>query len=169
MTHLAIALANYIDGWLHAQTALVEFGDRDTLGRLSSAGDRESFAINGVDYFPAASTRDIGVIFNMGYEYIIIDLGRDSRSAREELLRCNGKLIVGSLCPWRRASYYEFIGRIQKNMGELDLYTFLALFEDKIEIKRCRRTFKVQAKSIPFIADPFCIKEQETPFLHSLI
>lgn len=169
VTHLSVALANYTARWLHARTALVEWGDRCTLRELSEKGVEERFRINGVDYHMSVGTGNMGIIYNMDYEYLILDLGTDSRSAREELMRCDGKLIVGSLCPWRRAAYYDYIRRLHENMGNLDMYTFLALFEDKIEIKRCRRTFKAQVKSIPFIADPFCISEKEIPFLHSLI
>lgn len=168
-THLSIALANYTAKWLGAGTALVEFGERNALAQLGMNGNAEGFCIDGVDYYPSTTSSELGYIYNRDYEYIIIDLGTDSRQARKELMRCNGKLVVGSLCPWRKASFYDYINRILQDTGGLDIYTFLALFEDKIEIKRCRRTFKAQVKSIPFIADPFCIGEKEIPFLHSLI
>lgn len=169
VTHLSIALANYIGGYLHARTAFVELGERDAMLGLSETGVEESFCKKGVDYYPAVSNGDLGYILNMDYEYTIIDLGVDSRKAREELMRCNGKLIVGSLSAWRKSEYYDYIDRLEKHTGDLDMYTFLALFGDKIEIKKCRRTFKIQVKGIPFIANPFCIDEKEIPFLQSLI
>ena len=169
VTHLSIALADYTSHWLHARTAVVEYGERDTLAGLSATGVAENFRRDGVDYFPAATSRDLGFIYNMNYEYIIQDLGCDSRSAREELMRCSRKLVVGSLCPWRKRAYYDYIQRLLKNMGNSDIFTFLALFEDKIEIKKCRRACKVQVKSIPFMEDPFCVSKRETSFLHSLV
>lgn len=169
VTHLSIALANYTAGWLGANTALAELGERNGLAQLSETGVEESFYRSGVVYYPSVTSSGLGMISNMDYEYIILDLGPDSRMAREEIMRCNGKLIVGSLKPWRKAVYYDYIKRLQNNMGNLELYTFLALFEDKIEIKKCRRTFKAQVKSIPFLANPFCAQEKEIPFLHSLI
>lgn len=168
-THLAIALANYTARWLKAQTALIEFGEKNTLAQLSNEQGEESFCKRGVTYYPAVTSYELGYIYNMNYEYMILDLGADSRKAREELMRCDGKLIIGSLKPWRKANFYNYINNIQKNMGNLEMITFLALFEDKIEIKKCRRTFKVQVKSVPFIADPFCVKEKEVAFLHSLV
>lgn len=169
VTHLSVALANYTTRWLGTKTALVEMGERNALMQLSAEGNAECFCMNGVDYYPSTTSSELGYIYNMDYEYIILDLGTDSREARQELIRCNGKLIVGSLCPWRRSSYYNYIKRILKESGNRDLFTFLALYEDKIEIKRCRRTLKAQVKSIPFIANPFAICEKDTPFLHSLV
>lgn len=169
VTHLSIALACYTSRWLHARTAVVEYGERDTLVRLSDLGVAEGFRRGGVDYFPAATLRDIGFIYNMDYEYIILDLGCDSRSAREELMRCSRKLIAGSLCPWRKRAYYDYIQRLTESTGNSDIFTFLALFEDKIEIKRCRRACKVRVKSVPFMENPFCVGKRETSFLHSLV
>lgn len=152
-----------------AKTACIEFEGKGALTSLSSAKDGNEFHYEGVAYFPEVSAQDLGLIYSMDFEYMILDLGTDSRTARAELMRCNGKLIVGSLCPWKKAGYYDFMKRLQETTGYRDMFTFLALFEDKIEIKKCRRTIKAQVQSIPFIADPFHIKEKETEFLHTLI
>lgn len=169
VTHLAIALADYTAKRLHARTALAELGERNTLANLWDSDCEDGFSMGGVSYYPSVNASEFGYLCNMNYEYMILDLGQDSKMAREELLRCNVKLIVGSLNPWRKHSYYEYIKRLQENSGTLELYTFLALFADKIEIKKCRRTFKAQVKSIPFIADPFCPGKAEILFLHSLL
>ncbi len=169
VTHLSISLANYAAKWLNARTALVEWEVRNSLAALSPKEGEEAFDIKGVTYFPSIPAKELGLIYSMDFEYIILDLGSDSQKAREELMRCNGKLIVGSLCPWRKARYYDYIKRLQEHTGISDMFTFLALFEDKIEIKRCCRTYKAQVQSIPFIANPFHIKKEETDFLHTLI
>lgn len=169
VTHLSIALANYAAKWLNARTALIEFEGRGTLTSLSAAKDGNEFYYEGVACFPDVSAQELGLIYSMDFEYLILDLGTDSRAARAELMRCNGKLIVGSLCPWRKAGYYDYMKRLLETTGYRDMFTFLALFEDKIEIKKCRRTMKAQVQSIPFIADPFQVKEQEAEFLHTLI
>ena len=169
MTHLSIALANYAAKWLNAKTALIELEGRGALAALSAAKDGNEFFYEGVTYFPEVSVQDLGMIYSMGFEYLILDLGTDSRASRAELMRCNGKLIVGSLCPWRKAGYYDYMKRLQETTGYRDMFTFLALFEDKIEIKRCRRTLKAQVQSVPFIADPVHVKDREADFLHTLI
>lgn len=169
VTHLSVALANYTAKRLKAKTALVEVEERNALASLAENKAEEAFYLDGVVYFPSVLTRKLGFVYSMDFEYMILDLGRDSQWAREELMRCDGRLIVGSLCPWRKAEYYEYMKRLQEYAGKPDMYTFLALFEDKIEIKKCRRTNKVQVQSIPFIADPFHAKGKEAEFLHSLI
>lgn len=167
VTHLSITLAHYTAKWLHAKTALIEFGERNTLAALSEK-ERE-FSIGNVTYFPGVPAKELGLLYSMDFEYMILDLGRDSQKAREELMRCNSRLVIGSLCPWRKAQYYDYIKRLQEQTGKCDMFTFLALFEDKIEIKKCRRMNKAQVQSIPFIADPFRINKKEADFLHLLI
>ena len=93
VTHLSISLANYAAKWLNARTALVEWEVRNSLAALSPKEGEEAFDLKGVTYFPSIPAKELGLIYSMDFEYIILDLGSDSQKAREELMRCNGKLI----------------------------------------------------------------------------
>lgn len=169
MTHLSIALANYLVSTLGFKTALLETGERNVLRQLSSMGVEESFRLNNVSYFPQVKTSSLGQIMTRDFTYIILDLGCDFVKAREELFRCDGKIIIGSLSPWRKNVYYDYIERIGNMLENMETCTFLALFGDKVENKRCRRICRVPMKSIPFIADPFKTEKEHISFLNSLI
>lgn len=168
-THLAIALSCYLAGHLKQQTALAELGTGGAFRQLSPLGNEDSFQHKKVTWYPSLAPQELGWVYNQDYGYVVLDLGADSQMARQELARCHQRIIIGSLSPWRQERYYSYIERMQQEMGEIDMYTFVALFGDKIEIKHCRRTFKVPVKAVPFIADPFHVKADVYPFLHSLL
>lgn len=168
-THLAIALSCYLAGHLKQRTALAELGTGGAFRQLSPSGNEDSFSRNKVDWYPSLSPQELGWVYNQGYSYVILDLGSDSQTGRQELARCHQRIIIGSLKPWRQERYYSYIERMQQEMGEIDMYTFVALFGDKIEIKQCRRTFKVPVKAMPFVADPFHVETEVYPFFHSLL
>lgn len=168
-THLAIALSCYLAGHLKQRTALVELGTGGAFRQLSPLENEDSFSRNRIDWYPSLSPQELGWVYHQDYSYMILDLGSDSQMGRQELARCHQRIIIGSLSPWRRERYYSYIERMQQEMGEIDRYTFVALFGDKIEIKQCRRTFKVPVKAMPFVADPFHVKTEVYPFFHSLL
>lgn len=169
VTHLSIALACYLAGALGQRTALVELGAGGALRQLSPLGNEDSFQRNRVVWYPSIEPQELGWVYNQDYSYIVLDLGADSQTARQELARCHQRIITGSLSPWRKERYYSYIERMQYEMGEIDMYTFVALFGDRIEIKQCCRTFKVPVKAVPFVADPFHVKKETYPFFHSLL
>lgn len=168
-THLAIALACYLAGHFKQRTALVELGSGGAFRQLSPLGNEDSFQRNNVEWHPSIAPQELGWIYHQDYSYIVLDLGADSQQARQELSRCHRRIITGSLSPWRRERYYSYIERMQQELGEIDMYTFVALFGDKIEIKHCRRAFKTPVKAVPFMADPFHADESASVFLHSLL
>ena len=168
-THLAIALSCYLAGHLKQRTALVELGTGGAFRQLSPMGNEDSFLRSKVAWYPSMAPQELGWVYSQDYSYIVLDLGSDSQMGRQELARCHQRIIIGSLSPWRQERYYSYMERMQQEMGEIDMYTFVALFGDRIEIKQCRRTFKVPVKAMPFIADPFHANPETYPFLHSLL
>jgi hypothetical protein len=161
VTHLSIALANYLANVLNMKTALVEVGERNALIHVPKTGR--------VHYFPQTKGDELGRIRNLDFQYIVLDVGADSRLSREEFLRCDGKIVLGSLSPWKSAVYYDYMKKIEMMVGDLRSCTFLSLFGDSGENKKCRRICKVPVKSVPFMKNPFFVKGDETSFLQSLI
>ena len=66
----------------------------------------------------------IGEIYNKGFDYLIIDFGDNVTRNMPEFLRCNNKLIVGSLQLWKQKSLYRFIDLVKETPGNSQ-YTFV--------------------------------------------
>ena len=84
-----------------------------------------------------------------GYEYYIIDGGSEFYRIRREFLRCDRKLILVSLSPWKRKELEYFMSVIWEEEKCLDNVTFLAQFGMKKDKKIFRNNTAYQ--SIPFL------------------
>jgi hypothetical protein len=169
VTHLAIALSNYLASDLGKKTALIEMGQQYALSGLAPMGVGEGFAVGDVHYFPHVEFHKMGHIMNQNYQYLILDLGKDSNEARAEWLRCDGKIIVGSLSPWRKNVFYDVTKRIVHTLGDTGKCTFLSLFGDRVDNKKYSRAMRVPIKSIPYIADPFQPEKEVKTFLQTIV
>lgn len=59
------------------------------------------FTIYDVDYYPAVSIGEIPQILNHGYCYLLYDFGVLTETNYNEFLRCDRKIVIGSLAPWK--------------------------------------------------------------------
>ena len=63
------------------------------------------FTIYDVDYYPAVSIGEIPQILNHGYCYLLYDFGVLTEANYNEFLRCDRKIVIGSLAPWKEQIY----------------------------------------------------------------
>ena len=83
VTHLAVMLAGFLSSKEHRKTALIEFNHAGALKALRKLYSDEKtdfnncFEINGVDYYTVSNDREFAAIFQMGYEYLVIDFGHE--------------------------------------------------------------------------------------------
>lgn len=70
------------------------------------------FRLHGVDYYPNLAPDAVPRLLNMGYDYLILDLGSLNESAAAEFLRCDRKIVLGSLALWKAWSYEEFLNNL---------------------------------------------------------
>ena len=133
VTQLAISLGTYCASRRRLRTACLELHKRSELARLipesaladsihrhalqcSKAPDAADtskaeffhFRLHGVDYYPNLAPDAVPRLLNMGYDYLILDLGSLNESAAAEFLRCDRKIVLGSLALWKAWSYEEF-------------------------------------------------------------
>lgn len=160
----------------------MEFHGRDEISQLfRGKGDVTSakadcglphFHHCGIDYYPNITGSEIPTLFNMGYHYLIFDMGCFGESDFQEFLRCDRKLILGSLAPWKTKSYQDFfayLGNIT-NLGE-GLYYLVQTGNTK-DILQFSKTYHISRRNIfqiPFIKNPFCIEKELFLFLQELL
>ena len=129
------------------------------------------FTIYGVDYYPLVDKQEIPVLMNAGYHYLIFVFGTISTDTFDELLRCDRKLILGSLAPWKDVPLYDFCRKYPKEKQQT-YFLFLVLFGEKQDIqtfsKKCTLSQR-QVLSIPFIQNPFHITKEQFTFLEKLL
>ncbi len=104
-----------------------------------------------------------------GYEYYIIDGGSEFYRIRREFLRCDRKLILVSLSPWKRKELEYFMSVIWEEEKCLDNVTFLAQFGMKKDKKDFQKQYRIPIHTLPFMEDPLHLKEAERLFLKTLV
>lgn len=167
-THLAIALANYLQSGLGRKSAVVELSGQNELKALTEREGNEQRELLGVRYFTGICQEQVPEIFNSRYEAFVLDLGTDFVSAREELLRCDRKIVIGSISPWKVSAYQYFIEQITMQQ-HADDWEYLCLFGDRHDARKIQKRYGIHMLVVPFLENPFYLKRQDIAFLQKII
>lgn len=178
-THLALALSSYCASKLKQKTALLELHPRNELRyllpefTLPDAGDagreRPCFSIHGIDCYPNIDSHDMPFLLNSGYSYLILDMGSIAETDGTEFLRCDCKLVLGSLAQWKIHYFESFFEKFQNltNLGEG--YYYLVQTGTSKEILDFSRLHHIYMQQIPFIQNPLSIKKELFTFFEALL
>ncbi len=171
VTTLAVALANYMQGFLNKKTALYEFNSKNDFAKIYESAygeyskiDEGKFQFMKVEYFMKDST-DMWKLCNDIYDVIIVDFG-NNWSAINELAKCHHKIILSSLEPWYCKKYEAFCEILPEYQGS-DVWLHV-IGSDEREIKRIKRAYKVTATKRPYIENPYIIDKNLLHFFSYL-
>ena len=167
-THLAISLCTYCASKQRKSVAYVELHARSEIAQLvpetALLHERPFFRLYGVDYYPRLSGSEIPVLLNQGYQYLIMDTGSLGEANESEFLRCDRKLVLGNLSPWKRWKYEAFFQHFHSiNLGEG--FDFLVQTGVNENVLHFSKTHHIAISQIPFIQNPFRIEKELFPFL----
>lgn len=167
-THLAIALANYLQSVLGRKTAVIELsGQHDLKDMLEKEGAGKQ-KLAGVRYFTDLKVGNIPEIMNSRYEAFVFDLGPDYTASREEFLRCDRKIIIGSISPWRVSAYERFLKNVIASEN-YETWEFLVLFANLLDKKKIQKRYGMHMISVPWIENPFYLEKEDLSFLQKII
>lgn len=179
VTHLSIAICSFCASKLGKKTAFIEFHGRNELSQLFPESDPESdtdrpqyFHLRGIDYYPNVNSSHIPSLLNMGYHYLIFDMGSFMEADFQELLRCDRKLILGSSAPWKRRTWEALFSYINDRVSSGDGFYYLVQAGSAKSILSFSKSFQVSKRSvlqIPFIKNPFCIEKELFLFFQELL
>lgn len=168
VTHLTIALANYMHSGLGRRTAIIELSGKHELETMIRKEGNKNQNLVGIHYFTDIGVGKIPEIMNSRYEVFVLDLGADYAAAREEFLRCDRKIVVGSISPWRVSAYEHFLKKVMESEN-ITAWEFLILFANLSDKKRIQKRYGMQMISIPRIENPFYLKKEDMMFLQKII
>ena len=179
VTHLAIALANLCGSKLGLKTACIEFHKRDELRFLMTEANlpfrqaknscRSYFRIYDVDYYPNASSEELPSLLNQGYRYLILDMGNMEESNLPELLRCDKKIVIGSLAPWKIDKFRKSLNLLFQKSSSGEGFIYLMETGNPKTLRTISATYHIIARSVPFIQNPFRIGKEFFSILQELL
>ncbi len=179
VTHLAVSLCNFCASKLKLRCALLELHARDELSALCSDpgfhvqnaadGERPRFTLHRVDYYPRVRSSEIPSLLNRGYDYLILDMGALDEADVSEFLRCDRKLVYGSLAPWKLRKYEAFFEQFdhQLNLGEG--FCYLVQTGNNETLSLFSREHHIRMQSVPHIDNPFRIDKDLFLFFSALL
>lgn len=170
VTHFAIALSSFCGSKLRKKTALLEMHGREELSALNLT-DKNTihFLCHGADYYPCFNSEKLPYLLNCGYEYFILDFGNIQEADRQEFLRCDRKLVLGSMVPWKIQSFEHFFTTSYNEEAIGRGFTYLVQSGSYKNIVEFSKRHHITMQSIPFIKNPFRIGKEHFSFLQEVV
>lgn len=126
----------------------------------------QTFNILEVSYIKKAGKNELLECINHGFDTVIIDFGSDFEAIREEFLRCDRKILLGSYCEWRAGDFTELIVRKKCEEGRWELLAAFGSAETETEMNRRMHT---SVRRVPESSDAFAVTGNIMAFFEGLL
>lgn len=175
VTHTSIMLASYLSKSKSYKVAYLEMCDEDDIKHLLYAWDdwdepleERQFCIYNTTYYRNVREPELIRILNEEYEYFILDFGTDFNKNKSEFLRCDLKLVIGSLTEWKRQKLFQFIEN-KKELPGFSNWKYLMVFGQMNDMRIASNELHIKLKSLGFEPDPFLISSKTKELFRKLI
>lgn len=171
-THTSLMTAVFLGAVAGMRTSLAEYNDSGCFrqaGIILKNNFRSKYAmVTKTVSIYGSGERDIADIISAGYDCVVIDFGCDWKKVSSQFLMCSKKIVVGSTTWWKM---HEFVGFLADTDGERSRknWIFLSTFAVREGIRYLKKEFKINVRTIPFLADPMCLDEKSLDFFHGLM
>ncbi len=170
VTTMSIAMATYLSGVKMKKAAIVEFcgnGDIKKIAKTYFACEKDKFSIFNVDYYSVKNKEKLSLIYNEDYEFIIVDFGSFYKKNIGEFIRCQIKIVMGSVNIWRFQEYLEVCQFIKEIPGSKKWLHILS--GDELDIKSCLKGKAITGVNRISINDPYVVENKHVEFFQSMI
>lgn len=175
-THLGLMLTSCISEGIGLNTAFLNWTDSKDIcflrnyfftGGENTPGE-EHFTVSKASFYQMAGKERMAEIAARGYECIIMDFGSNFKENKEEFLRCDIKIVVGSLIPWKRYLLEEFVAETERITGSADWIYGInhALAKETAE---AAGKLKRKLLLIPYGRDPFFLSPDAMIFTNTIL
>lgn len=172
VTSLAVGLASYLHEVRCRKTAMVEMNGEGEFSEIRStyygADCKEiPFEIFKVSYYPGVTKGQYAQICNMGYDVVITDFGHKYNRIMEDFLRCDRKIVLGSINLWKYSKYLKFY-EYTKNFPGVGNWQFL-LSGDREDIRMIQAKHGICVFEKQFFMNPYYVSEKEAEYYESIL
>lgn len=172
VTSLAVGLATYLQEIKCRKTAMVEMnteGEFDDIRNTYFGKNYQEtpFEIFKINYYPGVTKGEYAKICNMGYDCMVTDFGFRYQKSMEDFLRCDKKIVLGSINLWKYRKYLEFY-EYTRNFPGVGSWVFL-LSGDEDDIRMVRIKHNVAVMNKEFFMNPYRISEAETAYYEMIL
>lgn len=172
VTSLAVGMSTYLHEARCKKTAMVEMNEDQEFCDIRSCYYGENYEGNPfelfkVNYYPGVTKGEYARICNMGYDVVITDFGSSYNRIMEDFLRCDKKIVVGSINLWKYRKYLEFMEYV-KNFPGMGSWTFL-LSGDEQDIRMIQTKHGTKALEKKFFSNPYVVTQMEAGYYERIL
>lgn len=165
-THLSILLAHFNQKWLHRRTIYIEWGQNEIRFLNQNCEDKQ-FHLKGIDWYTSVKQKEISSIIGRDYECAIIDFGDQFFKGKDELLRCNYKIVVGHHALWKQYRVHQSVEELHEFCNNSWLY--IIPYMNEKEINALNTTYDFKFYSFPYEPNPFHLSQKSLHLLQELL
>lgn len=171
VTSLAVGMASYLQGMRCKKTAMLEMNTEGEFADIRTTyfgkNYKETpFEIFKTSYYPGVTKGEYAKICNMGYDCIVTDFGFSYQKSMEDFLRCDKKIVMGSINLWKYRKYLEFY-EYTKNFPGVGNWIFVLSGDDE-DIRMIRARHDIIAVNKQFFMNPYRITQQEADYYENI-
>lgn len=175
-THFSILLSNYISACLGRRTAYIECSPQNELIYMEeaycSAGNATSinnpFSLYKVEYYKNAKEKKIAEIMGYGYDCIVLDIGLANEKMKSEFFRCDKKIVISSLAPWKYFELENFLAKVDSTWDRQHLEYGISFTKKEI-VREVSKDYEIPIFQIPYEPDPFAISTDTIKMFERII
>lgn len=147
----------------------LDMGGHGELAHWKQMDETGVFTDLNVVYYPDAKKEQIPVLLNQEYDKIIMDFGDRYLSFREELMRCDQKILLLNLNPWQEFAARRMVTTVQ-NEDWGGIRPIYAGLHTNASIKHAvEKDYRIRIKEIPVIPNPRCITADEFSYMDAML
>lgn len=176
VTHTAIMLCQYLSKEKYVETAYLEMNQRNEINYLHGAKlgvengtvVEDLFDIENITFYKNVTSERFITLYNQKYMYCILDLGSDFSQNQEEFLRCDIKILVGSLAEWKRPYTFQCI-YAKRHLPGFEYWLHLIVFGQRKDMKIASSELGIRMNGIGYEPDPFLLKGENKKLFQKLL
>ena len=172
VTHMCLCLANFLSSALKQKVLYIELSDESQL--LGMVGENQITILNktgffykGVNYILACSVEDALSLINDFNGYIVVDIFKYSEETKVIFNRCERRIIIGSMKPWCKKDVYQLMSKLKGGTGLKNMYYNVCNSQN--EKNDFKKMYGCSMESLPYIKNPFSLKEEDFDPLFQMI
>lgn len=174
VTHLALAIANYLCSKEGYEVIYVELSDSSCLydvvsGKTSYVNQTIAYEYKEVNYVLTNSIDEVKEILLLSKCPVVVDFEKLDKVSTDVFNLCKHKIVVGSIKPWCRKQYERFIEEKIKGKIDIKQIEFCGRQINNKEKADFYKNMHFEIFNIPEIVNPFKILEKEFELIEKII
>lgn len=145
-------------------------GSREICTLSQESSSDKPFVHQRITYYPSMTLLQLPKVLSRHYRYYVLDFGRPNLHTMRAFERCDIRLVIGSVCPWKKTQFIQSVHSIFYNDKNKEDNVYLGNFmEHKRDLEPIEQQCDVHIVPVPFLPNPFRITSKDFAFFEEIL